>query len=166
MAADTVLPIRRTERRPGNLPDMADESTQSIVVEAPAERIMGVISDFAAYPEWAGAVKSTEVLEKGEGDRAKQVRFTVDSGPFKDVYTLAYDWAADGLSVSWSLVKGQLQKSQHGKYLLEPQGDATRVTYHLSVQLAVPMIGLFRRKAEKMIMDIALKDLKRRAEAR
>jgi hypothetical protein len=38
------------------------------------------------------------------------------------------------------------------------------VTYTLSVQLAVPMIGLFRRKAEKMIMDIALKELKRRVE--
>jgi hypothetical protein len=57
-----------------------------------------------------------------------------------------------------------MQKSQRGRYVLQPQGDATKVTYTLSVQLAVPMIGLFRRKAEKMIMDIALKDLKRRAE--
>ena len=146
---------------------MADESTQSIVVEAPAAQIMDVIADFAAYPEWAGAVKETEVVEEGAGDRAKQVRFTVDSGPFKDVYTLAYDWATDGLSVSWSLVKGQMQRAQKGRYLLEPQGgDNTKVTYRLSVQLAVPMIGLFRRKAEKMIMDIALKDLKRRAEGR
>lgn len=143
---------------------MADESTQSIVVDAPAPQIMDVIADFGAYPEWAGAVKETEVVEAGEGDRAKQVRFTVDSGPFKDVYTLSYDWAPDGLSVSWSLVKGQMQRSQKGRYLLEPQGDSTKVTYRLSVQLAVPMIGLFRRKAEKMIMDIALKDLKRRAE--
>ena len=69
------------------------------------------------------------------------------------------------LSVSWNLVKGQAQRAQRGRYLLEPQGDdATKVTYTLSVQLMVPMIGLFRRKAEKVIMDIALKDLKRRAE--
>lgn len=143
---------------------MADESTQSIVVDAPAEEIMAVIADFPAYPEWANAVKETEVLSTGAGGRAEQVKFTLDAGPFKDVYTLAYDWAADGLSVDWKLVKGQMQKSQTGRYLLAPGAGGTTVTYTLSVQLAVPMIGLFRRKAEKMIMDIALKELKRRAE--
>jgi uncharacterized membrane protein len=143
---------------------MADESTQSIVVEAPAETIMGVIADFPAYPSWAGAVKEIEVVAEGEDGRAEQVRFVVDAGMFKDSYTLAYDWAEDGLSVSWELVKGQMQRAQRGRYLLEPQGDSTKVTYTLSVQLAVPMIGLFRRKAEKLIMDIALKDLRRRAE--
>jgi ribosome-associated toxin RatA of RatAB toxin-antitoxin module len=144
---------------------MADESTQSITVEADADTIMGVIADFAAYPEWTGAVKETEVLAEDSDGQAVEVRFVIDAGMFKDTYTLAYEWATDGLSVSWNLVKGQMQKAQQGRYVLAPQGDdSTRVTYTLSVQLAVPMIGLFRRKAEKMIMDIALKDLKRRAE--
>jgi ribosome-associated toxin RatA of RatAB toxin-antitoxin module len=144
---------------------MADESTQSIIVEADADTIMGVIADFAAYPEWTGAVKETEVLAEDSDGQAEQVRFVIDAGMFKDAYTLAYEWAEDGLSVSWNLVKGQAQRAQRGRYLLAPQGDnATKVTYTLSVQLMVPMIGLFRRKAEKVIMDIALKDLKRRAE--
>lgn len=143
---------------------MADESTQSIVVDAPPKEIMAVIADFPAYPEWAKAVKLTEVLETGPDGNAQQVRFTLDAGPFKDVYTLAYDWAADGLSVRWTLVKGQMQRAQNGEYLLAPEGDQTRVTYTLSVQLVVPMIGLFRRKAEKVIMDTALKELKRKVE--
>ena len=143
---------------------MADESTQSIVVDAPPAAIMAVIADFPAYPEWANAVKKTEVLQTNEDGSADQVRFTLDAGPFKDVYTLAYDWAADGLSVSWNLVKGQMQRAQKGTYLLTPRGESTEVTYTLSVQLVVPMIGLFRRKAEKVIMDTALKELKRRVE--
>ena len=143
---------------------MADESTQSITVDAPAEAVMAVIADFAAYPEWANAVKSAEVLSTDAAERGEQVAFTLDAGPFKDEYTLGYDWAADGLSVSWNLVKGQMQRSQKGSYVLRPQGDRTEVVYTLSVQLAVPMIGLFRRKAEKMIMDTALKELKRRVE--
>ena len=143
---------------------MADESTQSITVEADPDTIMGVIADFPAYPEWTGAVKEVEIIAEDADGQAEQVRFVIDAGMFKDTYTLAYQWAEDGLAVSWDLVKGQMQKSQRGRYVLQPQGDATKVTYTLSVQLAVPMIGLFRRKAEKMIMDIALKDLKRRAE--
>ena len=143
---------------------MADESTQSIVVNAPADRIMAVIADFPAYPEWANAVKSTAVVSTGADGRAEQVDFVLDAGVFKDEYTLAYTWSDDGLSVEWDLVKGRMQRAQKGRYLLAERDGRTEVTYTLSVQLAVPMIGLFRRKAEKMIMDIALKELKRRAE--
>ncbi|MBK1788634.1 SRPBCC family protein [Prauserella cavernicola] len=143
---------------------MAEQSTQSIEVDAAPEEIMAVIADLSSYPEWAKAVQETEVLAADEAGRAKQVKFTLDSGPVKDVYTLEYDWAADGLSVSWHLVKGQMQKAQNGRYLLQPVGDRTKVTYTLSVELVLPMIGLLRRKAEKMIMDTALKELKRRVE--
>jgi ribosome-associated toxin RatA of RatAB toxin-antitoxin module len=145
---------------------MAEQSTQSIEVDASPEQVMAVIADFPAYPEWAKAVRETEVLARDESDRAKQVRLTLDAGPIKDVYTLEYDWAADGLSVSWHLVKGQMQKAQNGRYQLAPtSGGATKVTYTLSVELALPMIGLLRRKAEKMVMDTALKELKRRVES-
>jgi ribosome-associated toxin RatA of RatAB toxin-antitoxin module len=143
---------------------MADESTQSIVIDAGPEKILAVIADFDAYPDWANGVKRTEVLQAGEDGRPTEVRFNIDQGPIKDEYVLAYDWAADGTSVSWTLVKGNMQKSQQGSYRLESSGGGTTVTYTLSVQLVVPMIGLFRRKAEKMIMDTALKELKRRVE--
>jgi hypothetical protein len=33
------------------------------------------------------------------------------------------------------------------------------------VELSIGMLGMFRRKAEKMIMDTALKELKRRVES-
>lgn len=143
---------------------MAEQSTQSIEIEADPERIMAVVADLPAYPEWAKAVQQTEVLAEDDLGRAHQVRFTLDAGPVKDVYTLEYDWAADGLSVGWHLIKGQMQRSQEGQYLLEPLDGKTKVTYTLSVELALPMIGLLRRKAEKMIMDTALRELKRRVE--
>jgi hypothetical protein len=144
---------------------MADESTQSIVIDAPPARIMAVIADFAAYPEWTNAVKQVDVLTTGEDGRAEQVQFTLDAGPIKDVYTLSYEWFAQDRGVSWDLVKGQMQRAQKGSYVLEPKGgDRTEVTYTLSVTLAIPLLGLLRRKAERVIMDTALKELKRRVE--
>jgi polyketide cyclase/dehydrase/lipid transport protein len=134
---------------------MADSTTQSLTMHAAPEAIMAVIADFPAYPEWADAVKTAEVVEEGADGRA---------GMFKDAYTLAYEWAPDGLSVSWHLTKGQIQRAQHGSYVLSPAGDATTVTYTLSVELSIPMIGMLRRKAEKIIIDTALKELKRRVE--
>jgi hypothetical protein len=53
----------------------------------------------------------------------------------------------------------------NGSYALEDLGDSTRVTYQLMVDLKIPMIGMLKRKAEKVIVDTALKELKKRAEA-
>ncbi len=142
---------------------MADQSTQSIVIDAPPASIMGVIADFPAYPEWAASVKTCEVVQPGPGGRARQVHFVIDAGVVKDDYVLEYDWAGDE-RVSWRLVSGQMQKAQQGSYELEPAGNSTTVVYTLSVDLAIPMLGMFKRKAEKVIMDTALKELKKRVE--
>ena len=40
----------------------------------------------------------------------------------------------------------------------------TLVTYRLAVDLNIPMLGMFKRKAEKVIIDTALKGLKKRVE--
>jgi hypothetical protein len=149
----------------GSLRGMADQSTQSIVINSDPKAIMDVIADFSAYPQWALAVKKAEVILPGVDDRAERVRFLLDAGLIKDEYVLDYIWSTDGLTVSWELVEGQMQKAQHGSYVLEPIGAATKVTYSLSVDLAIPMIGMIRREAEKVIMDTALRELKRRVEA-
>lgn len=143
---------------------MAEQSTQSIVINASPSAIMAVIADFPAYPEWSRELTSVEVLSDSDDGRAKQVRFGLDAGMLKDEYTLEYSWAADGLSVDWHLVSGQMQKSQEGRYTLRETDGGTEVTYTLTVELSIPMIGMFKRKAEKVIMDTALKGLKRRVE--
>ncbi len=143
---------------------MPDQSTQSIRVDAPAAAVMAVIADFGAYPTWTGSVKSADVLEAGPDGRAKRVAFTLDAGILKDAYELDYVWSGDD-RVEWTLVKGQMQKAQHGSYTLVAAGDGTDVTYSLAVDLAIPMLGMLKRKAEKVIMDTALKELKRRVES-
>jgi hypothetical protein len=51
-----------------------------------------------------------------------------------------------------------------GCYRLADTADGTEVTYELAVDVRIPMIGMLKRKAEKMIIDTALKELKKRAE--
>jgi uncharacterized membrane protein len=143
---------------------MTDQTTQSIEIAAPAHRVMAVISDLPRYPEWADGIKLVEVLESDASGRPATVRIVLDKAVVKDEYTLAYTWADDGMSVSWHLVQGQMQKAQNGSYTLSRVGDQTKVTYTLSVELNIPMVGLLRRKAEKVIISTALKELKRRVE--
>lgn len=144
---------------------MADRTQRSIVIQAPSDQVMAVIADLGRYPEWVSAAKSVEVLETGADGRASTARFVLDAGVVKDTYVLRYRWRPDGRAVSWTLVEGELQKGQDGSYELTEQPDGTtRVVYELTVDLNIPMIGMFKRKAEKVITDTALKELKKRVE--
>ena len=143
---------------------MADQATSTITIDAPKADVMAVIADFEAYPEWSGQIKSVSVDEAGPDGRAKQVTFTLDAGVLKDEYTLAYTWQGDD-RVDWTLVKSKALKSQVGSYILDESGNATEVTYQLAVDLNIPMLGMFKRKAEKVIIDTALKGLKKRVES-
>jgi hypothetical protein len=146
---------------------MADTSTQSIVIAAPPAEIAAVICDFPRYPEWVSATKTVEVVEEYEDGYASQVRFVLDAGVVADEYRLAYEYAEDISRIEWRLIEpSKMQKAQDGSYDIVDNGDGTStVTYTLSVELAIGMLGMFKRKAERMIMDVALTELKRRVES-
>lgn len=143
---------------------MADQARGSIVIAADPPAVMAVIADFEHYPEWAGFIKRCEVVEAGATGRADKVRFALDAGVLKDTYVLAYDWDGDH-RVDWHLVEGKALKAQDGSYVLTGSDGSTTVEYALSVALSIPMLGMFKRKAEKVIIDTALNELKKRVEA-
>ncbi|MBA2640897.1 MAG: SRPBCC family protein [Nocardioidaceae bacterium] len=142
---------------------MPEQTTSDIVVAAGPGQVMAVIADFDAYPRWATGVKQAEVLAQGTDGRPQRVRFVLDASPIRDEYVLAYEWDGDR-SVTWTLVQGKVLRGMDGAYELEPAGDSTTVTYRLAVDVSIPLIGMLRRKAEKVIIDTALKGLKRRVE--
>ncbi|NJP90692.1 SRPBCC family protein [Nonomuraea sp. FMUSA5-5] len=144
---------------------MSDRTTSSITIGAPQADVMAVIADFPSYPEWAGQVKSAQVLTTDADGRPETVRFALDAGPISDTYTLGYTWEGGG--VHWQVVEpGKMVSDLRGSYRLAGTGSGTEVTYELTVDLSVPMIGLIKRKAEKVIVDTALKGLKKRVEGR
>ena len=135
------------------------------MIAAPRAAVMAVIADFAAYPQLASAVRVAEVLGQEDG-RASRVRFTLDAGLVKDTYVLGYDWDGDA-GVRWHLAEpGSVISAMDGGYLLADRDRATETTYELSVDLKIPMPGLLKRRAEKTIIDTALKGLKNRVESR
>ncbi|MEV7285709.1 SRPBCC family protein [Streptomyces sp. NPDC093252] len=143
---------------------MAEHTSSSITIEAAPAEVMKVIADFARYPDWTGEVKQAEVLATDAQGRAEQVRLVMDAGAIKDDQTLGYTWTGDH-EVSWTLVKSQMLRSLDGSYLLRPAGTATEVTYRLTVDVKIPMLGMIKRKAEKVIIDRALAGLKKRVES-
>src|SRR5215472_43719 len=143
---------------------MAASTSSRIVIGAPRADVMAVIADFAAYPQWASAVRVAQELARDASGRAGRVRFTLDAGVIKDTYVLGYDWDGDA-GVRWRLAEaGSVISGMSGGYALAERAGGTEATYDLTVDLRIPMPGLLKRRAEKTIIDTALKGLKNRAE--
>jgi hypothetical protein len=143
---------------------MADRTSSTIGVAAARPTVMSVIADFGAYPEWATGIRSAEVLASGADGRAERVRFGVDAGVIKDSYVLSYNWDGDG-AVRWQLAEaGSMVTEMSGEYQLAEDAQGTQVRYELTVGTRVPL-GLLKRRAERTIIETALKGLKSRAES-
>jgi hypothetical protein len=144
---------------------MADQTESTITIAAPATDVMAVIADFEAYPDWNDEVKLVEILSVYEDtEQPAEVRFVLDAGAIKDDYVLEYEWVS-ATELHWHLVKGDMLKAMDGVYRLTPSGGSTEVSYRLAVDVKIPMIGMIKRKAEKVIIDRALKGLKVRVES-
>jgi len=147
---------------------MAERTESNTLIRSGPGAVLDVIADFDSYPEWASEVKKVAVISEDGDGWANQVEFTLDAGALKDTYVLEYDWdvAEDGTGViSWTLVSAHVLKAMNGSYTLEVSGASTAVTYRLSVDVRIPMLGMLKRKAEKVIIDTALTALKKRVEA-
>jgi carbon monoxide dehydrogenase subunit G len=131
---------------------VAELTESSIVIAADVAGIMDIIADVEAYGEWIPGIEKVTAEGVDSDGRPAEATFTGNLGLIKDTYSVAYDWA--DTEVSWHLTKGEMLHDLHG----------TEVEYRLAVELAVPVIGMLRRRGEKVIVDSALKGLKRRAE--
>lgn len=143
---------------------MADEAHERINVAAPPARLWEIATDYERYPDWARDVKQVAVLDRDAEGRASHVEYRV-AGLGKSIrYVLEYDYADAPHAFSWHFVEGDWLRKLDGRYGFESEGDGTRVTYDLVVDVSAPLPGLIKRRAASMIMGTALKELKKEAE--
>jgi carbon monoxide dehydrogenase subunit G len=147
---------------------VAERTESTVTIDAPPAQVLEVVADLERYPEWAGGITAVEVLRTDADGRPTEARLTMSNGPVRDTLHVRYDWAltSGGTgTMSWSLVEpGKVTSTMDGAYVLVAAGSGTQVTYRLAVDVTMKLPGLLRRKAEKVITDTALKDLRSRVE--
>jgi ribosome-associated toxin RatA of RatAB toxin-antitoxin module len=145
---------------------MTDEATKRIHINAPPDACYAIAVNFERYPEWAADVKSVDVLARDEQGRGTSVRFRVGALGQSTRYTLAYDHSEEPRTLSWVQTAGDLTRKLDGEYVFDDDGrGGTDMTYHLTVDLKVPLVGFIKRRAEARILSTALRNLKARAES-
>jgi ribosome-associated toxin RatA of RatAB toxin-antitoxin module len=134
-------------------------------MKASPERLFAVVTDYERYPEWAADVKHVEVLERDAHGRGTRVAFRAAAMGRSTSYTLVYDYSNSPTEVSWVLERGDITRRLDGTYVFAPADDeVTDVTYHLAVELVVPLPGFIKSRAEGRIIGNALRELKARVE--
>lgn len=142
---------------------------KTVTIAADLDTVMSTIADFDNYPDWVPAIRKTSIVSTDDVGRPARVDFVLIAGIVEDEYQLDYTWSDDGTEVHWSLTGPSiLQSRQNGSYSLA-RGElpgTTDVTYSIDVELTVEMLGRFRERAEKRIINAALEDLAARVEKR
>ncbi len=143
---------------------MADQATETMEIAAPAAEILAVLLDFDAYPTWARDLKGVTVDARDDEGRAREVTFRAAAMGRSTSYTLQYEHGDDRLS--WALLRGDIMRKLDGSYVLQPADTSGRtlVTYHLDVDLIIPLPGFVKRRAEQKIIHTALRELRARVE--
>jgi len=144
---------------------VTEQATERMIVEATPDRCFAVATDFARYPEWVAAIKSVQIDRRDDEGRATRVTYRAGALGRTVSYSLAYDYSAAPRKLSWRQEASDLTARIDGSYLFEPLGPRTDVTYHLAVDLKLPVPAFIKRRAEGLIIHAALRELKGRAES-
>ena len=137
-------------------------------IDAPLGQVWALVEDVASAPEWQGGLKSVHPLERDDQGRPTRVEAETDAKvrSVKSTVRFTYDGPT---RLSWTQEKGEL-KSVDGRWELEDlDGERTRATYSLEVELGRmlgmvirgPLIDLLR----DMLVGARAGELKRRIES-
>ncbi|HVE93856.1 MAG TPA: SRPBCC family protein [Acidimicrobiales bacterium] len=144
---------------------MSDQVTERMTTAAPPERVYEIVTDFDAYPVWAPDLKEVEVEQRDAEGRATHVRFRAAAFGRSINYTLEYSYAEAPARLSWVQTSADITSRIDGTYEFEPCDGGTTVTYHLEVDLKMPVPGFIKQRTAARIVGTALRHLRARAEA-
>jgi len=115
---------------------MPSSITREITIAVPPEKLFDIIADYARYPEFVPAVKSSRPKRTGS---TVDVEFELDLGVKTIRYTLRHVEERPR-KVSWSLVAGDWMKVSNGSWELTPDGEQTRARYTVEIQITKPVL--------------------------
>ncbi len=108
--------------------------TKEIVIGVPLERFYDIVVDYERYPEFVPGIRACRVRN---GGAEKQVEYELDLGIRRIKYVLRHAEQRPR-KVSWSLVSGDMMKVSNGSWELAADGDQTRATYSVEIQISRP----------------------------
>lgn len=139
---------------------MAETATETITIAAPPGEVWAIATDIERYPVWTHDIKEVVIVARDDEGRPSEVEFRTSALGRSTHYTLAYDYSNAPDVLSWTMVKGDIQRSIDGAFTFTALPDGTtHVQYDLAIELVAPLPGFVKRRAERRILN-AIRELK------
>lgn len=133
------------------------------VYDVPADKFYQAITDYKAYTQFVDGVKAVNV-EKESADGAV-VKFTLNI--IKEInYTITLKHLPNK-EVSWTLVQGDMMKTNNGKWTLKDLGNGkTEVNYNLEIEFKgfLPGLGMIEKTLVNTNLPMTMKSFNKRAQ--
>jgi hypothetical protein len=139
---------------------MVVSANRQFTIEATPEKILDVMMDVEALPEWSGAHHDATVLERDGHGRPLRSMSTMRMAGLTDEQVLEYVYPDSGFG--WRLVSSRHLKKQDATYTLTPDGTRTQVKLHLIVVSAVGLPGFIMKRVVQAVVISATVDLTKR----
>lgn len=131
---------------------------QQVVIDAPVDKVFGIITDYERYPEFLPDMKEVIVLDRNDG--VARVRFELEL-IMRVSYTLRLV-ESPPTGLAWTLEEAKMMVENVGGWTLVPEGQRTRATYALEVKLR----GLIPKSVSTRLLGTTLPQTLDRFKAR
>lgn len=141
-------------------------ASKTVVMKTSAEKLLLVIRNFEAYPEFVEGCHSARVLERqGEaGSQKTRVAYSLEILSKEVHYTLDHIDTPQG--VRWELIESNLLKANRGSWTLQARGpQEVEVTYELELEFSIPVPGFLLGGLVKSSLPAMLASFEKRCAA-
>jgi coenzyme Q-binding protein COQ10 len=136
---------------------------ETILIDAPLAKVYGIITDYERYPEFLPEM--TSITIESRHDNVVVARFDLELMMMRFSYTLRLEENAPA-ELSWTLGEGKMMVANNGGWKLVAEGDKTRATYALDVELKGLIPKSVRDRLVGTTLPQTLERFKMRAEGR
>ena len=137
--------------------------SQTIEVGADASAILGIVSDFAAYPQWNDEVKAVYILARYNDGRPSQLRVDTEIAGNAGTYIQAVYYPSP-MQIQTVMQQGELFSKQEQLFSVVEMGASSLLTVDLDVETTFPMPNVMMKKIVNDALEHLANNLKGRAE--
>ncbi|MBX8691511.1 cyclase [Mycobacterium sp. 20091114027_K0903767] len=120
--------------------------SKTVEVDAPAEKIMAIVGDFEAYPQWNPEIKGCWILARYDDGRPSQLRLDVEIQGQSGVFINAVYYPAEN-QIFTVMQQGDHFTKQEQRFSVVPLGpDNTLLQVDLDVEVKLPVPAMMVKK--------------------
>ncbi|WP_029111697.1 SRPBCC family protein [Mycobacterium sp. URHD0025] len=120
--------------------------SKTVEVDAPSEKILAIVADFEAYPQWNPEIKGCWILARYDDGRPSQLRLDVEIQGQSGVFINAVYYPAEN-QIFTVLQQGDHFTKQEQRFSVVPLGpNNTLLQVDLEVEVKLPIPAMMVKK--------------------